>query len=198
MDCDIVSSMHDPLRSVEQVAADSAAGGSVDTVYARHWTELCNYVRKRFGKGPPDPEDVVQEAFIRFAQLDSRDGVGNVRAYLYRTAHNILVDEHRRQALRAREADLAAASAVGVRDERTPERVIVGKERLDILKAALMSMPEARRLSFLLNRLQGLSCAEIARQTGYSDSAVKKHIGLALADLEDALAVAERGPCGSP
>jgi RNA polymerase sigma factor (sigma-70 family) len=199
MDCDIVSSMHDPLRSVEHVAAEPTTDrGAVDTLYARHWTELCNYVRKRFGRGPPDAEDVVQEAFIRFSQLESPDGVGNARAYLYRTAHNILVDEHRRTALRSREAELAATSGAGIRDERTPERVIAGEERLDILKAALMSMPETRRLSFLLHRLQGLSCAEIARRTGYSDSAIKKHIGLAMADLEDAVSAAERAPRGSP
>jgi RNA polymerase sigma factor (sigma-70 family) len=198
MDCDIVSAMHDRLGSVEHVAAEPAATGpAVDTLYARHWTELCNYVRKRFGMGPPDPEDVVQEAFIRFAQLKCPDEVDNARAYLYRTAHNILVDEHRRQALRTREAELATASGVGFLDERTPERVIAGKERLDILKVALKCMPEARRLSFLLNRLQGLSCAEIARRTGYSDSAVKKHIGLAMADLEAALSAAERAPRGS-
>jgi DNA-directed RNA polymerase specialized sigma24 family protein len=53
-------------------------------------------------------------------------------------------------------------------------------------------MPEVRRRSFLLNRLQGLSCAAIARMTGYSESAVKKHIDLALKDLEAALSDAER------
>ena len=54
-------------------------------------------------------------------------------------------------------------------------------------------MPEARRRSFLLNRLQGLSAAAIARMTGYSESAVKKHIGLALGELEAALTLCERG-----
>jgi DNA-directed RNA polymerase specialized sigma24 family protein len=52
-------------------------------------------------------------------------------------------------------------------------------------------MPAQRRRSFLLNRLQGLSAAAIARLTGYSESAVKKHIGLALSELEAALTEAE-------
>ena len=57
---------------------------------------------------------------------------------------------------------------------------------------ASSAMPAARRRSFLLNRLQGLSCAAIARMTGYSESAVKKHIGVVLTELEAALTEAER------
>jgi len=48
-----------------------------------------------------------------------------------------------------------------------------------MLTRTLRAMPAARRRSFLLNRLKGLSCVAIARMTGYSESAVKKHIGVA-------------------
>jgi len=57
---------------------------------------------------------------------------------------------------------------------------------------SLVAMPAVRRRSFLLNRLQGLSCAAIARMTGYSESAVKKHIRVALTELEAAVTRAER------
>jgi DNA-directed RNA polymerase specialized sigma24 family protein len=63
---------------------------------------------------------------------------------------------------------------------------------LDVLTRTLLAMPDERRRSFLLNRLHGLSAAAIARKTGYSDSAVKKHIGLALSELEAALTASER------
>ena len=165
----------------------------MDTLYARHWSELCHYIKRHFGPGPPDPEDVAQDAFMRFAAIDDRDAIDNPRAYLFRTAHNILVDEHRRLALRR--ANPAGTKAQPLSDDRTPERVLVGRERLEVLTRALHEMPEVRRRSFLLNRLQGLSCAAIARMTGYSESAVKKHIDLALRDLEAALSDAERvGP----
>ena len=162
----------------------------MDVLYARHWGELCHYIKKQFGAGPPDTEDVAQEAFMKFAAVDDRDAIDNPRAYLFRTAHNVFVDEHRRLVLRrARPNDTEAQP---VSDDRTPERGLVGQERLDILTRTLRRMPSARRRSFLLNRLQGLSCAAIARMTGYSESAVKKHIGLALTELEAALTEAER------
>jgi RNA polymerase sigma factor (sigma-70 family) len=162
----------------------------MDVLYARHWGELCHYIKKHFGPGPPDPEDVAQDAFMKFAAIDDREAIDNPRAYLFRTAHNVLVDEHRRLALRR--ANPADTEAQLVSDDRTPERVLVGQERLDILTRSLRAMPAARRRSFLLNRLQGLSCAAIARMTGYSESAIKKHIGLALAELEAAVTAAER------
>jgi RNA polymerase sigma factor (sigma-70 family) len=162
----------------------------MDVLYANHWGELCHYIKKQFGAGPPDPEDVAQEAFMRFAAVDNRDAIDNPRAYLFRTAHNVFVDEHRRLVLRR--ASPGDTEAQSVSDNRTPERVLAGRERLEILARSLRAMPAARRRSFLLNRLQGLSCAAIARMTGYSESAIKKHIGVALAELEAALTKAEK------
>jgi RNA polymerase sigma factor (sigma-70 family) len=162
----------------------------MDVLYARHWGELCHYIKKQFGAGPPDPEDVAQEAFMKFAAVDDRNAIDNPRAYLFRTAHNVFVDEHRRLVLRR--ASPSNTEARPVSDDRTPERVLVGKERLEILARSLRAMPAVRRRSFLLNRLQGLSCAAIARMTGYSESAVKKHIGLALTELEAAVTAAEQ------
>jgi RNA polymerase sigma factor (sigma-70 family) len=168
----------------------------MEVLYARHWSELCHYIKKHYGAGPPDPEDVAQEAFMKFAAIEDRETIDNPRAYLFRTAHNFLVDERRRLALRR--ANPGDTEAQPGSDDRTPERVLVGRERLEILKRCLLAMPAARRRSFLLNRLQGLSCAAIARMTGYSESAVKKHIGLALTELEAAVTAAERiGPSDS-
>jgi RNA polymerase sigma factor (sigma-70 family) len=160
----------------------------IDVLYARHRSELCHYIKKHFGAGPPDPEDVVQETFIKYAAIEDLQTIDNPRAYLFRTAHNVLVDERRKLAVRAMPGDGEPAPTS---DDRTPERVLVGQERLQVLRRTLCAMPEARRRSFLLNRLQGLSAAAIARKTGYSESAVKKHIGLALADLEAAVTDAE-------
>jgi RNA polymerase sigma factor (sigma-70 family) len=168
----------------------------MEVLYARHWSELCHYIKKHYGAGPPDPEDVAQEAFMKFAAIDDREAIDNPRAYLFRTAQNFLVDEHRRLALRR--ANPGDTEAQPGSDDRTPERVLVGQERLEILRCSLRAMPAVRRRSFLLNRLQGLSCAAIARMTGYSESAVKKHIGLALTELEAAVTAAERiGPSDS-
>src|SRR5687768_9311657 len=69
---------------------------AVAALYAEHWAELCAYLRRTFGPGPPEPEDVAQATFIRFAQLERHDAIENPRAFLQRMAHNIAVSELRK------------------------------------------------------------------------------------------------------
>ena len=189
-----VRDMRDSVRNAlvgEVEPALSQLNEGLEVLYAKHFKALCHYVKKHFGAGPPEPEDVAQEAFIKFAALTNRQDIGNARAYLYRTAHNVVIDEVRRRKVRV--ADAQRTISVQSSDDRTPERVLMGTERLEILRAATRAMPAARSRSFLLNRLHGYSAAAIARMTGYSESAVKKHIDLALTDIEAALTAAEQG-----
>jgi RNA polymerase sigma-70 factor (ECF subfamily) len=165
---------------------------ALDVLYQRHWGELCAYLRRTFGKGPPEPEDMVQHAFMNFAGLSDPDAVGNVRAYLYRTAHNYMVDEIRRMGAHQRAVVAFAPQTDQTRDEFTPERVLQAQERLRLLASVIRAAPDPRRSSFIQARLDGLSAAEIARRTGYSESNIKKHIMLVMRDLEAALAAAER------
>lgn len=169
----------------------AGAHAVLDALYARHWAELCNYVKKTFGAGPPEPEDVAQQAFVSLAAVEHPETIENVRAYLYRTAHNLVVDERRRASSRTQAVVALFPQLQNKSDDRTPESVLIAKERLAVLEQAIRTLPEERRRSFIFNRLHGLSCAEIARRTGYSDSAVKKHIAQALDALEAALSRAE-------
>jgi RNA polymerase sigma factor (sigma-70 family) len=156
-------------------------------LYERYWPELCGYLRKTFGIGPPDPQDIAQQTFLRYAAIPGPEDVRNERAYLYRIAHNILMEEHRRLAVRRAAVAGIVSRSLPCADELTPERVLLASERLDVLCEVIRTLPKPRRRSFLLNRIEGLPCAEIARRTGYSESAVKKHVNLVMADFEAAI-----------
>jgi RNA polymerase sigma factor (sigma-70 family) len=179
----------DVLLSTEKVR-------DVRALYERHWLELCGYLRKRFGPGPPEPQDVAQQTFLRYAASRSSSEVRNERAYLFRIAHNVHVEERRRISARQNVATGLLTRSPARADELTPERLLMGAEHLDILSRVLETAPEVRRRSFILNRFDGLTCAEIARRTGYSESAVKKHVTLLLADLETAMDRLEKEQCG--
>jgi RNA polymerase sigma factor (sigma-70 family) len=168
----------------------------VRVLYERHWAELCGYLRKRFGSGPPEPQDVAQQTFLRYAASRSCSVVRNERAYLFRIAHNVLVEERRRISVRRTVAAGLLTQTRANADELTPERLLMGTEHLNILRRVIDTAPEVRRRSFILNRFDGLPCAEIARQTGYSESAVKKHVTLLLADLETAMKRADQRHLG--
>jgi len=160
---------------------------AIADLYVSYHAELCNYLKRRFGAGVAEAEDVVQQAFASLAAMREPAQVRNPRAYLYRASQNILIEERRRQSSWRRNVEPALAGDGAVADEVTPERVLLANERLEILNRVLGRLPLAQRRSFLSNRLDGLSCAEIARRDGYSESAVKKHIAQTQSEIDTAV-----------
>ena len=69
---------------------------AIAELYASYRSELCSYLRRKFGAGRPEAEDVVHQAFTSFAALHEPALVQNPRAYLYRASYHILIDERRR------------------------------------------------------------------------------------------------------
>jgi RNA polymerase sigma-70 factor (ECF subfamily) len=50
---------------------------------------------RSYGEGPPSPQDVVQQAFLKLAQCEQPSQIRNMRAFLYKTSINIIIDHHR-------------------------------------------------------------------------------------------------------
>ena len=177
-------------RLVHLLEASAPADGErrrqLSDLYRVHWQGLCGYVRAQFGPGPPEPEDVAQSAFMRFAATDPAH-VQNPRAFLYATARNLVIDHHR-QAQRVTAHQRAEQSAAEDHVyELSPENVLLQAERFRILAQALERMPLKRRRLVLLNRFEGLSYAEIGEQFGMSAENVRKHIERTLAECLRAL-----------
>lgn len=150
-------------------------------LYRRHWDEICGYLRRRFGAGPPEPEDVAQAAFMRLAAREDLSDLENPRAFLYRVAHNLAIEERRR-------LDARTHAEVEVRplhdsetDDRDPERVLSGKERRRLLAIAFTTLEPRTRQILIMSRQDELSSAEIARRLGLSPTHVKRLMAQAIA-----------------
>jgi RNA polymerase sigma-70 factor (ECF subfamily) len=165
--------------------ADGERRRQLSDLYRVHWQGLCGYVRAQFGPGPPEPEDVAQSAFMRFAAADPQH-IHNPRAFLYATARNLVIDHHRREQ-RVAAHEQAEQSGEDRVYELSPENVLLQAERFRILARALERMPLKRRRLVLLNRFEGLSYAEIGEQFGMSAENVRKHIERTLAECLRAL-----------
>ena len=154
---------------------------SVDSLYRSHWDELVRFVRRTFGAGPPEPEDIAQTAFTHFAALARPQLVANPRAFLFQTARNIMVDEYRRAAVRRRAVEGVEPAAQNESvDEIDPERVLDGKQRLQSVEAAVQALPERMRQALLLHRFEELSYVEVARRLGVSQTEAKRLVARAL------------------
>lgn len=145
--------------------------------------QLVKDLRAKFGNGPPEPEDLMQEAFRRLFEHPQFSDIENKPGFLWRTAVNMALTSKRSQTKHA-------AYEPDVREVFFGERVVIPsaqsvlevKEQLDTICGVLEAMPERRRWTILLRRLDGLSITQIALRLGVSRNTASKH--LAKADEE--------------
>lgn len=109
-----------------------------------------------------------------------------IGAYLYRVAHNVALDELRKQRVRSRwlasaRYSLDAEIAFGPVEEYEQVELKIALDR------ALQALPIRRREVFVLAYLHNRSYREIAETLGISVATVKNHIAAALADLRNEL-----------
>ncbi|MFP5512489.1 MAG: RNA polymerase sigma factor [Alphaproteobacteria bacterium] len=124
-------------------------------------------------------EDLAQEAFLRLWNRPDAGGSTDP-SYLFRTAQNLAIDHLRAQRVRSDHAASVLADGQEA-DGTTPDNALAARRELEALHAALASLPERTQRVFLLNRLDGLSYAEIALKLGVSVSTVEKDMIRALA-----------------
>jgi DNA-directed RNA polymerase specialized sigma24 family protein len=79
-------------------------------------------------KSNPDPDDLVQEVFLRLVRQGTTDGIKFLDAYVFQVAANVLRDHARRWNVRAEEANYAQLDDFEFEGGFSPERVLLGKE----------------------------------------------------------------------
>jgi RNA polymerase sigma factor (sigma-70 family) len=130
-----------------------------------------------------DARDLAQEAMLRVHKFQQSQTLDNARAYLFKTANNLAVDQIRRTHLH----DKYLRSEMPADQEEhnyqfapSPERTAAAKQELDNIYAVVDKMPTKVKRAFLLNRDRDLSYSEIAKEMGVSNSMVEKYITEAL------------------
>lgn len=142
-----------------------------------------------------EAEDVLQEVWLR-AGGQRPGSVEHWRAFLFRMAHNLVIDrgrERRRREARERRWIEEAHGAIAAGDEvadREPgaDEVMAAREEAARLASAIANLPRGARRALELHKLEGLSHGEVAARLGISKSGVEKHIAVAMKHLRRMLA----------
>lgn len=163
--------------------AGSGRNRVLEDLYQKHWKNLCAWIRRRFGDGPPEPEDLAQSAFERFATLDDFDLIRDKRAFLYTVAARSAVDALRSREVMRRYIDDALAEHGRAVGEITPEHVYWAREEVRALSEDLAALSDKHRETVIRSRFLGQSYEQIAADTGWSTSAISRYLRTAMATL---------------
>lgn len=156
------------LVLVERVqSGEQEAFGLLVSKYQRKLLRLV----MRFVRDSAEAEDVTQEAFIKaYRALPGFRGESAFYTWLYRigvnTAKNWLVARGRRMPT-VSEISTDDTTDIGegglLRDDATPEQIMMSKQIGETVNAAMDALPEDLRTAIALREIEGLSYEEIAQ-----------------------------------
>src|SRR3954449_8275130 len=160
------------LRSDDQLLALFRAGSdeAFGVLHDRYRQRLFAYARQMLSScSRQDAEDVLQDVFVRaYGALRADEREVNVRAWLYRVAHNRCVDHLRRPVPPA--ADIFELSRKPLHD---PIEEAQRREDLARLVKDIARLPEQQRSALLMREIDGMSYTDLAGALDVSVPAVK-------------------------
>lgn len=155
---------------------------ALEALFRRHHAQLIRFfLRRRASRD--EATDMAQEVYCRLAGRAGVAALEYPKAFLFRTAGNILKDRARQQrAHHTLEHVPLDSQSVCLIDNAAPQEQLVSEQQeLALLRAAILELSPRCQQVFLLHRLGNMAYPEIARHCGISVSMVEKHISKALA-----------------
>lgn len=159
-------------------------------LYARHKGPLYRYLLRQCGQ-PAVAEELFQDVWLKL--IAARTGYAvqaKFTTWLYRLAHNRLVDHYRANTRRLPVScadDCPEWAEVPAPAEAQPENQVDRRQQAECLLRLLDELPEAQREAFLLKAEAGLSLEAIAQATGTGRETVKSRLRYALVRLRRGL-----------
>lgn len=161
------------MTDFQQLAGQSA---DIDKLFRQYHRELNRFAYKKL-RDREAASDLVQDAFARLlSHLQTGVVPESPRFFLWRIANNLLIDLLRRDRRRGASVPFEALADELVDTAPNAERHLIARQEFRIIKDTLDELAPKARAALLLNRVEGLSHAEIAIRLGISSSMVSKHV----------------------
>ena len=156
-----------------------------EQLYRRHRDPVFRYLLRGFSDRERAAE-LFQEVWASVVKARATwEPRAKFTTWLYRLAHNRLVDEYRLARLPTEPID--DELSVAAPEHQQPEAAVSGAQRLRRVLRALQGLPAEQREAFLLKEEGGMSLEEIGDVTGVGRETVKSRLRYALAKLRQEL-----------
>jgi RNA polymerase sigma factor (sigma-70 family) len=168
------------------LAYGNGDAGAFDRLYARHKGGVYRYLLRQCREAAI-AEELFQDVWMNLIRSREQYAVeARFTTFLYRVAHNRLVDHWRRSGVVINVAandddDFFEAQPAPPADQ--PEAAAVSREQAAQLLTLLEALPPEQREAFLLQQEGDLSIEDIAAATGVTRETAKSRLRYAMAKL---------------
>ncbi len=140
-------------------------------LYDQYYTALYRYFYFHLGN-QQDAEDLAGVVFLKaWRSLNKfNPDIGTFKAWIYRVAHNVLIDSYRKQ--RNDEVPLDEFTNPGNTDKRL-EDTLISKQQTERLYKILQSLDERSRAVIVYRFISGFNHRETAQLVGISEGNVR-------------------------
>ena len=150
-----------------------------DQLYARHRAPLYRYFIRQVND-PSTANDLYQGAWEKIIKArDKYRPASPFKVWMYRIAHNHLVDHYRR----TRPEDTLEPENLPAAQAGPPQNMIANEQK-ESLRTGIMNLPVEQRDTLLLQLETGLKIEEIANVTGVGRETVKSRLRYAVKYLK--------------
>lgn len=158
---------------------DSAKLSLINTL-VRHYDELVDQVRRRFGDRG-FAREVVHDVCVQLLEKREKDNVQAHLALLKKISHDLAVSRYRSE--RRRQTWIVATPDLPepVCHAPPPARQYEATREFERLVQAISELPPRCQMVFVMHKIHELPQSEVAAQMGISLKTVEKHLRLALA-----------------
>ncbi|BCX89136.1 RNA polymerase sigma-70 factor, ECF subfamily [Methylomarinovum tepidoasis] len=154
----------------------------------------------RYIRDPSEALDVAQETFIKaYRALPRFRGDSAFYTWLYRIAINTAKNHIAARARRPSDSEIELETAeqfegaVRLKDQETPEGILLSEEIADAVRQAIEELPDELRTAIILREFEGLSYEEIAQAMGCPVGTVRSRIFRAREAIDKKLRTLQSG-----
>ena len=172
----------DEQANIEKLVKDAQKGdaAALADLYERFFDRIYRYVSFKSGSRD-EAEDITGDVFVKMLEsIHSFKWQGHpFSSWLFRIAHNLVVDYFRRAARKKTVPLDAAAATIGTTTEDI-DRVVEPNLTMSEVRVAMQGLTSLQQEVLSLRFAGGLSVSETAGALGKNDNAVKalQHVGL--------------------